>query len=669
MLKKLLLFAFLHSCVLICAAQDDIDSLKKILDTKVDDDSSKVDILLQLGKSYLETDPDITIQYAGRAKDAAVKINFKKGLALALKDIGLGHYMLGQYVETLDNWEKSLLYFDSIADQSNVARLLSNIGAVYLNNGDEAKALEHHLKSLKVAEEIKDTLRIVTAMNNIGVVYMIKKATYNKALQYFLKALPLSEKSGDKAAIGSASVNLGELYFSLGNDDSALYYYKRSLDAYKNTANITYTLNNIGKLYAGKGDYAMAEKYHDQAFTISRKLSARQDMSISLLGLADVYVKQKDYPKALAVYKNAERIAKEIRSVNEIKNAYQGLALTYSQLSDFTNAFKYQSLLTDIKDTLYNLETDKKLLGLQFDFEIQKKEGQINLLTKDKALTDLKLARQKFAKNAFMVGLALVFMIALLIYRNFRIKVKTNKILDHQKDEIEHLLLNILPSEVAKELQVNGKSTPRNYESVPVMFTDFKSFTTHADKMSPQELVEELNSCFIAFDNIIGKYNLEKIKTIGDSYMCAGGIPAPDEKRAYNIIKASLEIQEYIVLNNKRKVEAGLEPWDLRIGIHVGPVVAGVVGKKKYAYDIWGSTVNIASRMESNGEPGQVNISAATYELVKNEFVCTYRGKINAKNVGEIDMYFVGKEISKSENAIPSKVLEKNTAKMFLHKH
>jgi len=242
------------------------------------------------------------------------------------------------------------------------------------------------------------------------------------------------------------------------------------------------------------------------------------------------------------------------------------------------------------------------------------------------------------------VGLGLVFLIAVLIFRNYRVKAKTNKILDRQKDEIEHLLLNILPSEVAKELQVNGHATPRNYESVSVMFTDFKGFTTIADKLSPQVLVEELNTCFMAFDNIIGHYNLEKIKTIGDSYMCAGGIPTPDEQHVYNIIDASLEIQRYIVQNNLRRRESGLEPWDLRIGIHVGPVVAGVVGKKKYAYDIWGSTVNIASRMESNGEPGQVNISADTYEMVKDKYTCTYRGKIYAKNVGEIDMYFVQKK-------------------------
>ncbi|HEU4858521.1 MAG TPA: adenylate/guanylate cyclase domain-containing protein [Chitinophagaceae bacterium] len=213
-----------------------------------------------------------------------------------------------------------------------------------------------------------------------------------------------------------------------------------------------------------------------------------------------------------------------------------------------------------------------------------------------------------------------------------------------KKNEIENLLLNILPNEVAHELKTTGRSTPRQYESVSVMFTDFKGFTTIADKMAPDSLVKELDDCFIAFDGIIEKYKLEKIKTIGDSYMCAGGIPTPDEQHVLKIVKAGLEIQQYVNDYNKQRHEKGLEPWLVRIGIHVGPVVAGVVGKKKYAYDIWGSTVNIASRMESNGEPGKVNISSATHELIKDYYECSYRGKISAKNIGEIDMYFIEHE-------------------------
>jgi len=177
--------------------------------------------------------------------------------------------------------------------------------------------------------------------------------------------------------------------------------------------------------------------------------------------------------------------------------------------------------------------------------------------------------------------------------------------------------------------------------------------------LSPQEVVTELNECFMAFDDIIEKYNLEKIKTIGDSYMCAGGIPSEDGDHLWNIIKASLEMQKFISSRNEKKSKMDLPEWNIRIGINTGPIVAGVVGKKKYAYDIWGATVNIASRMESNGEPGRVNISAATYDLIKERYDCTYRGKIFAKNIGEIDMYFVENEIvskkvlSSTTNAYP----------------
>jgi class 3 adenylate cyclase len=176
--------------------------------------------------------------------------------------------------------------------------------------------------------------------------------------------------------------------------------------------------------------------------------------------------------------------------------------------------------------------------------------------------------------------------------------------------------------------------------------------------MSPDELVAELDACFIAFDAIIEKYNLEKIKTIGDSYMCAGGIPLPNENHVLNIVRAGLEIQNYVKEHNKKRIEQQLPPWVARIGIHVGPVIAGVVGKKKYAYDIWGSTVNIASRMESNGEPGRVNISQAVFDQIKDHYACSPRGKIRAKNIGEIDMYFIEDNSNGNMNLNREKELE-----------
>lgn len=196
-------------------------------------------------------------------------------------------------------------------------------------------------------------------------------------------------------------------------------------------------------------------------------------------------------------------------------------------------------------------------------------------------------------------------------------------------------------------MQESGSATPHYYESVSVLFTDFKGFTKIAEGLSPNELVDELNEFFIAFDDIVEAHNLEKIKTIGDAYMCAGGIPTANTTHPINVVQAGIAMQEYMRKTNEKRIAIGSIPWELRVGVHTGPIVAGVVGKKKYAYDIWGNSVNISSRMESNGEPGQVNISAATYELIKDHYNCHYRGKISAKNIGEIDMYFVEDEIKR----------------------
>lgn len=221
--------------------------------------------------------------------------------------------------------------------------------------------------------------------------------------------------------------------------------------------------------------------------------------------------------------------------------------------------------------------------------------------------------------------------------------VKQSKEIDRQKGEIERLLLNILPKNISEELRKKGKATAGHYKMVSVLFTDFKGFTGIAEKLTPDELVEELDTCFKGFDDIIDAHYIEKIKTIGDAYMCAGGIPIRNKSNPIDVVLAGLRIREFMEELRKQKEVLGQHYWEIRIGIHTGPLIAGVVGKRKFAYDIWGDTVNTASRMESSGEPGKVNISGNTYELVKEYFDCTHRGKIPAKNKGEIDMYFVNR--------------------------
>lgn len=212
---------------------------------------------------------------------------------------------------------------------------------------------------------------------------------------------------------------------------------------------------------------------------------------------------------------------------------------------------------------------------------------------------------------------------------------------EKQKQRSDELLLNILPEQVAEELKERGEAEAKLMDNVTVLFTDFKGFTQLSEKLTPQELVSQIHEYFSAFDAIVVKYGIEKIKTIGDAYMAAGGLPEMNETHAHDVIMAAIEINAYMLAQRQKRQASGEPYFEIRIGIHTGPVVAGIVGVKKFQYDIWGDTVNSASRMESAGEPGKINISESTYELIKDRFVCEYRGEIEAKGKGKMKMYFV----------------------------
>src|SRR5258706_2075561 len=222
---------------------------------------------------------------------------------------------------------------------------------------------------------------------------------------------------------------------------------------------------------------------------------------------------------------------------------------------------------------------------------------------------------------------------------------RQKKIIEEEKKKADSLLLNVLPESVAKELKERGHVTPRYFPIATVRFADLVGFSKISKGLSPTELVDELNYLFVGFDLILERNNLEKIKTIGDGYMAAGGLPIPNSSNPLDAVRAGLEMIQFVKRIRVENQKSRKPLWEVRVGIHTGELVAGIIGKNKFVYDIWGSTVNVASRMESAGELGRVNISGITYQLVKDKFNCTYRGNIDVKNMGKMDLYFCSEDI------------------------
>ena len=318
------------------------------------------------------------------------------------------------------------------------------------------------------------------------------------------------------------------------------------------------------------------------------------------------------------------------------------ISKTYAAKEQFDSAYVWYKRFSKFNQKFIN-EGEAKQLAIEVQRN-QYEEAERERLAEQQRQEIERLAeakRQRLIKYSLAGGAALLILLALVQFRAFRNKSKANKIIAREKERSEDLLLNILPAETAEELKRDGESKPKPYDNVSVIFTDFKGFTFMAEKLTADELVGEIDHCFRAFDDILGKYRIEKIKTIGDAYMCVAGLPEVYADNAEEAIKAALDIRDFMLKYKAERDKEGLPGFEIRIGVHTGPVVAGIVGVKKFAYDIWGDTVNTAARMESSGESGKVNISGTTQALVKDRFDFEFRGKVKAKNKGEIDMYFV----------------------------
>ena len=667
------------------------DSLKRVIQNSKDD-TSEVKNLLELSGMLSCDDTVNKIKFATEALHLAEKLNWNKGKTNA--DMKLGdiyesctknHLLSIQYFQEVVyltestgdkiteeyalasvayDYERLTQYNNAIGFYRRALALrqspeielgiLGNVGNDYINIGDYIAALDCYDSALKALDEfvsakrkssVNDTLHKAGLLITIGDIYLAM-SQYEKALENYKKALELSEQTKNNLSDLLAQLGIGKTYRLKKEYDEAIKSYNKALldcDEPKNTRNETNVLNQLGEVYLEKSDINGAMEYSQKALKLAEQNNYIDQLHPIYTTLGKIYTAQHNYKQAVLYLQKALAICGKNCSLIGEKDAWEALSNTYEQMKQPALAFDAYRHFIAIRDSVYNIGKANELTRIDLQSEYGRKQMADSL--RQSVDYRLKMQKQKVYTYSSFAGLAAVLLVSFFIYRNYsqqkRANVaisRANETIKDEKQVSEKLLLNILPEDVARELKTQGSVQAKLFDHVTVLFTDFVNFTEAGERFSPQGLVAELHTCFKAFDIIISKYNIEKIKTVGDAYLAVSGLPTATPGHAAEVVKAAIEIRDFIA---ERRKQLGDQTFDIRIGVNSGTVVAGIVGVKKFAYDIWGDTVNIAARIEQYSEPGKINISQSTYELIKDQFTCNDRGEIDAKHKGKLKMYYV----------------------------
>jgi len=601
----------------------------------------------------------IVLQFKGNM--SASMEYFQKGLDLsrqndaiatemeALLNIGVNHILSANYAKAININNEGMKLAEDIGDLNRQVKFLSNTGSTYFRFGDYPKALEKFIQSLNISEKIGASQKVVAAsLGNIGNIYRMQ-GDFQKALEYYQRGLIINEELGDQQGISNAFANIGNIHNDLSEYTLAEKYYNQSLKIRKQLGlqnEIAHSLQSIGALHSAQKNYTKSIAYHYQSLEIKEQLGDIDQIASSHNHIGVDHIHLKDYSKALKHCKKGLELGQSVGSLEVQKTACQCLYDTYKAMNRGNEALVYLEIKETIEDSLNVKETVKQLQKMEFDKVMAAdslaaaESEQLMVAAHQEEVRKKNKTRNMFAGAGFIV-----LLLAGGLFVRVRFMRKSKAALQSEKDRSESLLHNILPADIAAELKEKGKVEARNFDMVSILFTDFKGFTAASSNLSASDLVKEINVCFQVFDGIMEKYDIEKIKTIGDAYMAAGGFPSFNNESTKNTVLAALEMQEFISQRKVKMTEQNKHAFEMRVGIHTGPVVAGIVGVKKFQYDIWGDTVNTAARMESSGQVGKVNISETTYKLIKQnpQFHFENRGKIEAKGKGEIYMHFVSR--------------------------
>lgn len=682
--KFVVLIAFCLLKLPVATAQT-ADSLAALLLT-APPDTHRVTLLTDYAWEINESETDLAEARIREAIALAQRLGFKQGEATGWNGLGVVEEIRGDFKKAIENYEKALALRQSLGDQRGSAGVLTNIGKANQSLGKLQESISRQRESLAIYESLKDTIRIARVYVNISALMSTNGAyteafgelnkarllienkndlptkikiysqfghncydidMFEKSREWCQKSLQLRQQIGDSLDIADGLVDLANALDELNSEDSsklAVQYYLQANNifrAFEDSSRIASVCNNLGDAYKHLKRYSEALKVLHESERIFLEHDDQPGLLNTYNTLNDVFSRLNKPKESLRYIQRYFDIAEKIGNENYKLSALKDFARAYAQLGKYAKAYEYQKQYNDLR---FKVMDDKRSQNIETQQALTDVQERQRALDRSVVINE----RRKAQLIALLVGAVLLILLVALLFSRNRLRARANRLLTTKNETIERerhradtLLQNILPGKTAEELKTNGTVKPVYYESVTVLFSDFKNFTTIAESMSPGDLVRELDEYFRLFDAIVLRHGLEKIKTIGDAYMCAGGLPEPNETHAQDTVRAALEMQQTIRALAKKKAAEGKPFFEMRIGINTGPVVAGVVGSHKFAYDIWGDTVNTAARLEQGSEPGKINISETTWEKVRQAYSCKFRGKLPAKNKGEIAMYFV----------------------------
>ncbi len=588
--------------------------------------NGEIDALNHLGYISLQQDaPEDALLFFKETSDQSTTASYMRGLAYSKNGFGILWANLGDYAKGLDSFENAEELFSDLNDDKGVAFVQNNKGTIYESMGLYDKALAEYQSALGLYEALDLKEEIAVTANNLGSSNS-EMGRFDAALGYFQQALSIHKEMGYEKEAATELNNIGDLYQKEDLIDDALNFYNQAMAIAEKIQDPTLIANvnlNLGYLYDNQKDYPKAVNYYEKALATFTETQDFEGEVSALNNLGGVYADQNDPEKALTYHLQAYEKSSEAGFREGLKLSLKQLASDYQALDNYAEASHYLVLYTELTDALQEEDTAKAFANSEVLFDTEKKTKE--LLKQKAEIAERIKERNRLLLIVGIIAGSLILISFLLLW------------VAKERKKSEKLLLNILPKKVAHDLKKTGKTLPEKFESCTVYFSDIANFTTTSEHLDPVFLISELNDIFTSFDAIMEKYGCERIKTIGDAYMAVCGVPVPVEDHAFRMVNAAKEI---LISLNERNEKSDLK-WRIRIGINTGQIVGGVVGVKKYIYDVFGDTINTASRMESNGEPMRINISKNTYEIVKGEYETTAREPIEVKGKGLQEMYFI----------------------------